>query len=105
MLFVEVALKVPLHRTFDYKIDSNLTVQKGCRVWVTFANRKLVAMVVDIKTQSDVPDNKIKAITSVIDEHPIISDTYLAFLKFSRLLLHCNSNNQNLSINLCLISI
>ena len=83
MLFVEVALKVPLHRTFDYKIDPNITVQKGCRVWVTFANRKLVAMVVDIKTQSDVPDNKIKAITSVIDERPIISDAYLTFLKFT----------------------
>ena len=83
MLFVEVALKVPLHRNFDYKIDPNITVQKGCRVWVTFANRKLVAMVVDIKTQSDVPDNKIKAITSVIDERPIISDAYLTFLKFT----------------------
>ncbi|CAH9055487.1 Primosomal protein N' [Pseudoalteromonas holothuriae] len=81
-MFAEVAIKVPLFRTFDYRIADNCTVQVGCRVTVPFGNRKLVAIVMAIKSTSEVPANKLKSLTEVLDDSPILSTIHLKFLRF-----------------------
>ena len=88
MRFVEVAIKVPLPRTFDYKIDEQLIspsapIMPGMRVLVPFGNQKKVAVVLALKTHTDVPDNKIKAVTEVIDQTPILSSQHLELLSFT----------------------
>jgi len=63
MCFAEVAIKVPLPRTFDYKVDKQLDgmaspLKPGMRVLVPFGNQKKVAVVLAIKSKTDVPKTK-----------------------------------------------
>ena len=84
MSFVEVAIKVPLQRTFDYKIDEqHPSLTAGMRVVVPFGNQKKVAVVLTLKNTTDVPDNKIKSVIEVIDAEPVLSLQHLALLKFT----------------------
>ncbi|MBQ4848009.1 primosomal protein N' [Pseudoalteromonas sp. MMG005] len=83
MSFVEVVIKVPLPRTFDYLLIEAQTVTVGCRVEVSFANRTLVALVVALKNHSNVPANKIKPITRIIDCYPILSAQHIELLRFT----------------------
>ncbi|QPB81658.1 primosomal protein N' [Pseudoalteromonas rubra] len=82
MRFAEVALKVPLHRTFDYRLEPQQQPCVGGRVRVKFASRACVAIVVALKSHSDVPAEKIKAIESVLDTAPVLSPEHLGFLRF-----------------------
>ncbi|MDK2597160.1 primosomal protein N' [Pseudoalteromonas obscura] len=83
MPFAAVAIKVPLHKTFDYTYQPSMTPCVGGRVWVKFANRRCVAVVTELKTHSDVPENKIKPLESVIDSTPILDSAHLSFLLFA----------------------
>ena len=88
MSFVEVAIKVPLPRTFDYKIEEQLSglstpLLPGMRVLVPFGNQKKVAVVLGIKSSTDVPLDKIKNIIEVIDDAPILSTQHLDLLSFT----------------------
>ncbi len=88
MYFVEVAIKVPLPRTFDYKVDQQqigLSKQlvPGMRVLVPFGKQRKVAVVLAIKDSSDIAENKLKNIFEVIDDSPILSTTHLELLRFT----------------------
>ena len=86
MHFVEVAIKVPLQRTFDYKVEQLLhspELKPGMRVRVPFGSQKKVAVVLALKTSTDVPADKIKPIIDVIDDTPVLSEQHLALLKFT----------------------
>ena len=62
-------------RVFDYAtIDG---AQKGSRVTVPFGNRSIEGYVIDFSDSTDVPADKLKSITEVIDERPIISEEFL----------------------------
>lgn len=88
MSFVEVAIKVPLKRTFDYSLPEQLNglsiiPKVGSRVVVPFGNQKKVAVVLALKTTTDVPKDKIKALIEVIDDEPILSALHLDLLRFT----------------------
>lgn len=88
MSFVEVAIKVPLQRTFDYSLPEQLnglsgTPKVGSRVIVPFGNQKKVAVVLALKNNTDVPADKIKALLEVIDDEPILSAQHLDLLRFT----------------------
>ncbi|WP_404341290.1 primosomal protein N' [Pseudoalteromonas mariniglutinosa] len=85
MSFVEVAIKVPLQRTFDYKVNEQLTtvLQPGMRVMVPFGSQKKVAVVLAIKTSTHIASDKIKPISAIIDNAPILNTQHLALLKFA----------------------
>ncbi|MFU2510183.1 primosomal protein N' [Pseudoalteromonas sp. ASV78] len=88
MSFVEVAIKVPLQRTFDYRIPAQLSglstpPQVGARVMVPFGNQRKVAVVLALKTHSDVPADKLKDMFEVIDDEPILSPQHIELLRFT----------------------
>lgn len=88
MSFVEVAIKVPLHRTFDYRIPEQLDglsvmPKIGARVWVPFGNQRKVAVVLALKTNTDVPVNKLKAVLEVIDDEAVLSERHIELLRFT----------------------
>ncbi|MGS0498750.1 primosomal protein N' [Pseudoalteromonas sp. S1727] len=88
MSFVEVAIKVPLQRTFDYRIPAQLSglltpPQVGARVMVPFGNQRKVAVVLALKNHSDVPADKLKDMFEVIDDEPILSPQHLELLRFT----------------------
>ncbi len=82
MLILEVALKLPLHRTFDYLLAPTMQVEAGMRVTVNFANRRCTAIALAKKDDTDVPKEKLKQIIEVLDEHPVFSQAQLSFLHF-----------------------
>ncbi|MGL5335683.1 MAG: replication restart helicase PriA, partial [Enterovibrio sp.] len=66
----EIALPVPLHKLFDYRLQG-LTPVVGGRVIVPFGARKLVGIVLALKTSSDFEFSKLKSVISVLDEEPL----------------------------------
>ncbi len=65
-VILNIALDVPLNRTFDY-LSGDLVAPIGSRVVVSFAGRNLVGIVVNIAQTSDYPIEKLKSITHVFD--------------------------------------
>ena len=85
-VILNIALDVPLNRTFDYlagdfaaKIGSR--VQVGSRVIVPFAGRSLVGVVVGISHTSDFPLEKLKVVSHVFDDM-VFNAENLKLLKF-----------------------
>lgn len=72
---VNVALPVPLRRTFDYLPQAGQGIESypaGLCVRVQFAGQLLTGVVLHTATQTDVPANKLKAILATLDPKPLL---------------------------------
>ncbi|MCX8959197.1 primosomal protein N' [Erwinia psidii] len=68
MPVVQVALPIPLARSFDYLLPSHLSVTgPGVRVSVPFGNRKAIGVVVGLAENSDLPPEQLKTVYDVLD--------------------------------------
>ncbi|BBB23201.1 primosomal protein N' [Abyssogena phaseoliformis symbiont OG214] len=76
---VEVAIPVPLNKTFDYLCDDEVLV--GARVKVPFVRKKVIGIVLAIKDKSDF--DKLKSVEEVLDKTPILDKPTLDFLFWS----------------------
>ncbi len=76
---VEVAIPVPLNKTFDYLCDDEVLV--GVRVKVPFVRKKVIGIVLAIKDKSDF--DKLKSVEEVLDKTPILDKPTLDFLFWS----------------------
>jgi primosomal protein N' (replication factor Y) len=88
MVFLAIAVPVPLRKTFHYTHTEPVAI--GARVLVSFANRELVGIVVECQTDSaalaaaeQINLAKLKAITTVLDPKGIFSDQWLGLLKWT----------------------
>jgi primosomal protein N' (replication factor Y) len=74
--YCEVALPVPLDRTFTYAAPAGQIVERGSRVIAPFRNEKLIGVVtaVGVKAPADV---EIKRLEAVIDEEPLLSEALM----------------------------
>lgn len=81
-MIVEVALAVPLYRTFDYLAGEH-QVQVGMRVRVPFGARQMIGVVTAHKEQSDFPQSKLRAIQAVLDEEPVLDAELLSLLHWA----------------------
>lgn len=80
MYILEVAIKTPLYKTFDYKCnESDGVICVGSRIWVNFAGRKVIAIVLKVKEKSEF---KLKNIDEIIDEIPIFDEKMLDLIKW-----------------------
>jgi primosomal protein N' (replication factor Y) len=70
--YCEVALPVPLDRTFTYLVSAGTDLQPGARVIVPFRNEKLIGVAVDLHSKAPV-DFEAKPIETVLDEEPLLS--------------------------------
>ena len=75
--YCEVALPVPLDRTFTYMTPRGAQVTVGARVIVPFRNEKLIGVVVTLNSKAPM-DFEAKPIETVLDEEPILSEQLLA---------------------------
>lgn len=80
--FVDIALPVPLFKTFTYAVptDTSYAVSIGSRVVVPFGKRTLTGVVVDEKLESDLP--RIRPVSDVLDEQPIFTPEMIAFAEW-----------------------
>lgn len=81
MPFIQVALPTPLHRCFDYLCADDVP-SVGCRVSVPFGRQTLIGVVIAHLDRTDVPEHKLKAILSVIDETPLLDEAFLSFAQW-----------------------
>ena len=81
----EVALNVPLRRSFDYLIPEELRgrVPVGGRVRVPFGPRKsMLGYCVALKEESDVPPDRLRAINKSLDEEPVFTERMLQLARW-----------------------
>ena len=80
---LSVALPVPLYQKFDYlpldPLPSN-ACKVGMRVRVQFGQRKLIGLIVELKKNSSLPQNKLKHILEILDDQPVLDLTLLELL-------------------------
>ncbi len=79
-IVLNIALDVPLNRTFDY-LSGDFAAKIGSRVVVPFAGRSLVGVVVGISHTSDFTIEKLKAVSHVFDDM-VFNAENLKLLKF-----------------------
>ena len=80
LTILNVALDVPLNRTFDYLSDG-FTARVGNRVVVPFAGRHLVGVVVGLSETSEYPIEKLKHASHIFDD--VVFDSHIyKLLKF-----------------------
>jgi primosomal protein N' (replication factor Y) len=74
--YCEVALPVPLDRTFTYAVRLGQIVQRGVRVIAPFRNEKLIGVVTAV--MADPPaDVEVKSLEAVLDDEPLLSEQLL----------------------------
>jgi primosomal protein N' (replication factor Y) (superfamily II helicase) len=87
MHILNIALPVPLRRSFDYAPGNNIAVEclkPGMRILVPFGKGKeRVGMLIGISNHTNVVANKIKKISSLIDQEPILSKSDLKLLQWT----------------------
>src|SRR5690606_35529220 len=55
----------------------------GMRVWVPFGRRRVVGVITEIRSKSEVPPNKLRSAFEVIDAEPTLDDPLLALLTWA----------------------
>lgn len=74
MPILTLAMPVPLRRCFDYLAPETLTsaqlkaLQPGTRVLAPFGRRKLVGILLQVKTTSDIPATQLRAVERILDD-------------------------------------
>ncbi|MEP6849242.1 MAG: primosomal protein N', partial [Acidobacteriota bacterium] len=88
-LYVEIALPVPLRRTFTYRLREGIreTVQLGARLTVPFGNRNLTGFAVEfydvLPADSGLKDLQVKDTIELIDEEPLITEEILRLTQWT----------------------
>jgi primosomal protein N' (replication factor Y) len=80
--YCEVALPVPLDRTFTYGVRLGQSPQRGARVIAPFRNEKFIGVVTAIGVKPPV-DVEVKYLEAVLDEEPLLSDHLLELAEWT----------------------
>jgi len=75
-IFCEVALPIPLDRTFTYQVSAEMRLLRGSRVIVPFRNEKLIGVVTELHGRAP-EDFAAKPVETVLDEEPLLSGQLL----------------------------
>lgn len=86
--FVEIAIPTPLHQLFDYRWPASEPVIPGVRVNVPFGRRTVVGVVVRGLTSSNVPANKLRSVTRVLDTETLLPEDILSLLSWASRYYH-----------------
>ena len=79
---LRVALDVPLPTLFDYLLPEGMIAEAGDRVTVSFGRRRLIGVVVERATQSDLPRTRLKYIAEVRSDAPRMPADWIALIRF-----------------------
>ena len=79
--YCEVALPVPLDRTFTYAVRDGQRPQRGARVIAPFRNEKLIGVVTALDGKTP-PDFEVRYLEAVIDDAPLLGEHLLALAEW-----------------------
>lgn len=71
MPIAQVALALPLNRTFEYLIPEGMAVTIGCRVRVPFGTQQRTGLLVDVTGHGSLPISELKSLLNVLDDQPL----------------------------------
>jgi primosomal protein N' (replication factor Y) len=79
MLFASVALPLPLDEAFTYRVPEKLVdrLRVGSRVLVPFGRRRLTGVVVATSKHTDIPEDKLRSVSEILDAEPAITPDLL----------------------------
>ena len=77
-------LNSEVDKVFDYIIPDNLCVKVGHRLFVPFGNRKIDGYCLKIKKTSNYDSAKLKSISSIIDEEPLINQELIDLIYYMK---------------------
>ena len=80
--FASFAISVPLHRVFDYQIDTGKLAEPGTRYRLPFANRVKTGILLTDGDSSDYAADKIKSVHEQIDQQPVLDTHILALARW-----------------------
>ena len=81
---LRVALDMPLRRAFDYlPPQSGGPIEPGTRVRVPFGRQRLVGVVLEGASTSDLPRERLKSILEVLDPQPLLDQAVLGLLRWA----------------------
>jgi primosomal protein N' (replication factor Y) len=77
MNYIDVALPNAVRQvfTYGYRLDDDVDLVPGMRVWVPFGARKQIGMVVRVHDRK--PEFKVRYITDVLDREPLLNEELL----------------------------
>ena len=75
-LYCEIALPIPLDRTFTYAVNGAARPQVGARAIVPFRNEKLIGVVIELHSRKP-EDFEAKPIETILDTAPLLSPQLL----------------------------
>jgi primosomal protein N' (replication factor Y) len=82
--FARVAIPVPLGQAFSYVVPTELLdgVRRGARVLCEFGRRRVLGVVLDVGHEPpDVPAEKLKSLSAIVDPEPVLPEELLLFLQ------------------------
>lgn len=77
---VRVAVPIRHWSLFDYSCEPIASI--GCRVIVPFGHRRMLGVVVEHAETSEYPEDKLRCVSSILDEEPILSSTLIHSLQW-----------------------
>lgn len=82
VLYVEVAVPLPIDRPFTYRVPSGLegNAKIGVRALVPFGPRRITGLVTALSDGAALGERKAKELLAFLDQDPYISPRHLAFL-------------------------
>ena len=84
--YLGIALDVPMRRLFDYLLPANVAAggfHPGQRLWVPFGKRRTVGILVEQRTATQVPHDKLRRAHELIDAQPLFDTALFELLKWS----------------------
>lgn len=91
MLILRVAVPSPLRSLFDYLPPDGCpagSIHPGCRVRIPFGRSNAVGVIVALAESTQVPVNKLRKVTALLDEQPLFSSDLLELLKWAQSYYH-----------------
>ncbi|MGJ0577805.1 primosomal protein N' [Xenorhabdus bovienii] len=89
MTVVQVALPVPLTRSFDYLLPEGLPLPTtGVRVLVPFGKRNAIGIVTGTAGSSEIPFEQLKPLAAILDAQPLFPDDLWQLLQWSACYYH-----------------
>ncbi|BBU28777.1 primosomal protein N' [Burkholderia sp. THE68] len=82
-LFVRVAVDQPMPVLFDYRYTLEQTPAIGMLVRVPFGRREIVGLICEITPTSDVPADKLRAVTGICERCAPLSEAWIALASFA----------------------
>ena len=85
MQIVRIALDVPLHRLFDYRVPENENLNSadlGLRVRVPFGQKTKIGILVELSETSDFPLAQLKSLESVLRDLPPLPADWFRLCEF-----------------------